>query len=48
LLGEIPIDIETREAGDRGMPIVLENRNHPISQVFIKIAHEVRKRVEDD
>jgi ATP-binding protein involved in chromosome partitioning len=47
LLGEIPIDIETREAGDRGMPIVLENRNHPISQVFIKIAHEVRKRVEE-
>ena len=48
LLGEIPIDIETREAGDRGMPIVLENRNHAISQVFIKIAHEVRKRVEED
>jgi ATP-binding protein involved in chromosome partitioning len=47
LLGEIPIDIETREAGDRGMPIVLENRNHPISEVFIKIAHEVRKRVEE-
>ena len=48
LLGEIPIDIETREAADRGMPIVLENRNHAISQVFIQIAHEVRKRVEDD
>lgn len=48
LLGEIPIDIETREAGDRGMPIVLENRNHSISQVFIKIAHEVRKRVEEE
>ena len=47
LLGEIPIDIETREAGDRGMPIVLENRNHAISKVFINIAHEVRKRVED-
>jgi ATP-binding protein involved in chromosome partitioning len=48
LLGEIPIDIETREAGDRGMPIVVENRNHTISQVFIKIAHEVRKRVEEE
>jgi ATP-binding protein involved in chromosome partitioning len=48
LLGEIPIDIETREAGDRGMPIVLENRNHAISQVFIEIAHEVRKRVEEE
>jgi ATP-binding protein involved in chromosome partitioning len=48
LLGEIPIDIETREAGDRGMPIVVENRNHTISHVFIKIAHEVRKRVEKE
>jgi ATP-binding protein involved in chromosome partitioning len=48
LLGEIPIDIETREAADRGMPIVLENRNHAISQVFIQIAHKVRKRVEED
>ena len=48
LLGEIPIDIETREAGDRGMPIVVENRNHAISQVFIEIAHEVRKRVEEE
>ena len=26
LLGQIPIDIATREAGDRGMPIVAEDR----------------------
>jgi len=45
LLGSIPIDIETREAGDRGMPIVFESPNHPISKVFFRIANEIRKRV---
>jgi ATP-binding protein involved in chromosome partitioning len=45
LLGSIPLDIETREAGDRGMPIVFESPNHPISKGFFKIANELRKRV---
>ena len=45
LLGEIPIDIETREAGDRGKPIVLESPKHPVSQAFLKIADELRNRV---
>ena len=46
LLGAVPLDIETREAGDRGMPVVFEKPQHPISQVFCKIADELRKRVE--
>ncbi len=46
LLGAVPLDIETREAGDRGMPVVLEKPQHPISQVFCKIADQLRKRVE--
>lgn len=46
LLGTVPLDIETREAGDRGMPVVLEKPQHPISQVFCKIADQLRKRVE--
>ena len=46
LLGAVPLDIETREAGDRGMPVVFEKPQHPISQVFCKIAEELRKRVE--
>jgi ATP-binding protein involved in chromosome partitioning len=46
LLGCIPLDIETREAGDRGMPIVFERPKHPISQAFLKIANELRKRVD--
>ena len=46
LLGAVPLDIETREAGDRGMPVVFEKPQHPIAQVFCKIADELRKRVE--
>ena len=44
LLGAVPLDIETREAGDRGMPVVFEKPQHPISQVFCKIADQLRKR----
>jgi len=46
LLGAVPLDIETREAGDRGMPIVLEKPDHPISKVFEKIADELRMMIE--
>ena len=31
LLGQIPIDIATREAGDRGIPVVNEDRQSPVS-----------------
>jgi ATP-binding protein involved in chromosome partitioning len=48
LLGSIPLDIETREAGDRGMPVVLENPEGPVSKVFEKIADELRKNIEPD
>jgi ATP-binding protein involved in chromosome partitioning len=46
LLGSIPLDIETREAGDRGNPIVFEKPRHPVSQAFIEIANELRKKVD--
>lgn len=46
LLGSVPLDIETREAGDRGMPIVLERPDHLISKVFEKIADELRMKIE--
>jgi len=42
----LPLDIETREAGDRGMPVVFEKRQHPVSKVFRRIADELRQRVE--
>jgi len=45
LLGQIPIDIATREAGDRGMPIVAEDRQSPVAQEFKKIAEHVRREL---
>ena len=38
LLGQIPIDIATRESGDRGMPITAEAPESPIAAEFQKIA----------
>jgi ATP-binding protein involved in chromosome partitioning len=43
LLGQIPIDIATREAGDRGMPIVGEDRQSPVATEFKKIADKLRE-----
>jgi ATP-binding protein involved in chromosome partitioning len=43
LLGQIPIDIATREAGDRGIPIVDANRQSPVTREFKKIAENLRK-----
>jgi ATP-binding protein involved in chromosome partitioning len=43
LLGQVPIDIATREAGDRGHPIVAEDRQSPAAMEFIKIAGRIRE-----
>ena len=43
LLGQIPIDIPTREAGDRGHPIVAEDRQSPVAKEFAKIAKQIRE-----
>jgi ATP-binding protein involved in chromosome partitioning len=43
LLGQIPIDIATRESGDRGMPIVGEDRGSAVASEFKKIAGHLRK-----
>ena len=43
LLGQIPIDIATREAGDRGIPIVGDDRKSPVTVEFLKIAEGIRK-----
>ena len=43
LLGQVPIDIATRESGDRGMPIVAEDRQSPVAAEFGKIAQRVRE-----
>jgi ATP-binding protein involved in chromosome partitioning len=46
LLGEVPIDVATREAGDRGMPVVLEDPKSTVSSIFLSIADKLRRGVE--
>jgi ATP-binding protein involved in chromosome partitioning len=43
LLGQIPIDVATRVAGDRGMPIVGEDRQSPVTAEFKRVAESLRK-----
>ncbi|HEY4639200.1 MAG TPA: P-loop NTPase, partial [Candidatus Udaeobacter sp.] len=43
LLGQVPIDIATREGGDRGTPIVSEDPKSPVTAEFKRIAQEIRK-----
>jgi len=43
LLGQVPIDIATREASDRGRPIVGEDRQSPVTAEFLKIARRIRE-----
>ncbi|MEO6971473.1 MAG: Mrp/NBP35 family ATP-binding protein [Chthoniobacterales bacterium] len=43
LLGQIPIDIATRESGDRGMPVTAENKESPVGAEFMRIAQQLRE-----
>jgi ATP-binding protein involved in chromosome partitioning len=43
LLGQVPIDIATREAGDRGIPVGREDRKSPVAVEFTKIARKIRE-----
>src|SRR3954463_3257449 len=45
LLGQIPIDIATRESGDRGLPITAEGGDSPVASEFMKIAAYLRERL---
>jgi ATP-binding protein involved in chromosome partitioning len=41
LLGQIPIDIPTREAGDRGQPVTAAEPTNAVAQEFLKIARQL-------
>jgi len=43
LLGQIPIDIPTRESGDRGAPIVEAAPTSPVATAFLTIARQLRE-----
>ena len=45
LLGQVPIDIATRESGDRGHPIVAEDPQSPVAKEFLKIAQNIREKL---
>jgi len=47
LLGEIPIDIATREAGDLGRPIVDQDPNGPVGSAFVRVANILRNQLEE-
>jgi ATP-binding protein involved in chromosome partitioning len=45
LLGEIPIDMATREAGDRGKPVVSAQASGPVADAFSHIAKTLRATI---
>jgi len=44
-LGEVPIFTEIREAGDRGVPVVVSAPGKPAGRAFIQIAEVLRKKL---
>lgn len=38
LLGQLPLNIQIRQSADIGEPILIQNPNHPISQIYTQIA----------
>jgi ATP-binding protein involved in chromosome partitioning len=48
LLGELPIDVATREACVRGTPIVVADERNPVAQEYLKIAQRLRKAVGEE
>ena len=44
-LGEVPLGIEVREAGDKGVPVVISNPESPQAKAFRAVAEEVARQV---
>lgn len=44
-LGEVPLGMEVREAGDKGTPVVVSNPDSPQSKAFRVVAEEVARQV---
>jgi ATP-binding protein involved in chromosome partitioning len=44
-LGEVPLGIEVREAGDKGAPVVISNPESPQAKAFRRVAEEVARQV---
>ena len=44
-LGAVPLGIEVREGGDRGVPVVVSRPDSPQAQAFRKVTEEVARQV---
>ncbi len=44
-LGEVPLGMEVREAGDAGVPVVIAEPDSPQAKAFRKVAEEVARQV---
>jgi ATP-binding protein involved in chromosome partitioning len=44
-LGEVPLGMEVREAGDKGTPVVISEPDSPQAAAFRKVAEEVARQV---
>jgi ATP-binding protein involved in chromosome partitioning len=44
-LGSVPLGIEVREGGDRGIPVVISNPDSPQARAFRSVAEEVARQV---
>jgi len=44
-LGSIPLGMEVREGGDKGVPVVVSHRDSPQAQAFRKVSEEVARHV---
>lgn len=45
VLGSLPIDTNLRKSMDCGKPIVIENKNSPISQAYLDIARSITAKI---
>jgi ATP-binding protein involved in chromosome partitioning len=44
-LGQVPLGMEVREGGDRGVPVVVSAPDSPQAKAFHKVAEEVARRI---
>ncbi len=44
-LGEVPLGIEVRESGDKGIPVVIKHPESPQAIAFKKVAEEIARQV---
>src|ERR1044072_4950287 len=44
-LGGVPLGIEVREGGDKGVPVVVSHPESPQAQAFLKVSEEVARQI---